>query len=57
MRKKICPQCKKSNIQFFAGGITGNYSCKCGYVGPIIIEIEKIKIKRRNTPTKKRKLR
>lgn len=45
MNKKICPNCKKSDIQFFAGGVTGAYRCRCGYVGPIIIEVVKIKKK------------
>ncbi|MBS3051376.1 MAG: hypothetical protein J4400_04460 [Candidatus Aenigmarchaeota archaeon] len=42
---KICPSCRKPTIEFFIGLETGNYSCRCGYVGPIVIEVEKTRKK------------
>lgn len=43
---KKCPKCFSTEIDYFAGGLTGQYHCKkCGYVGPIIIEEEDIKDK------------
>ncbi|MEK6888139.1 MAG: hypothetical protein AABX14_04300 [Candidatus Aenigmatarchaeota archaeon] len=42
---KICPNCKKPCIEFFIGLETGNYRCPCGYIGPIVIEVKKIKKK------------
>ncbi len=45
IRKIICPSCRKSSIELFIGGQTGNYICKCGYIGPIVIEVEKAKKK------------
>lgn len=48
MKQKICPSCKKPRIEFFIGLATGNYKCSnCGYIGPIVIEVEKIKKKRK----------
>lgn len=44
---KICPSCKKPTIEFFAGFETGNYRCRCGYVGPIVIDEIKKKSKRK----------
>lgn len=49
---KICPNCKKAGIGMFIGWETGNYQCdKCGYIGPVIVEIEKRK--KRSGPTRK----
>lgn len=49
---KVCPNCKKAGIEFFIGGQTGSYRCNnCGYIGPIIVEVEKI----RRTSNKKKK--
>lgn len=48
MRKKICPSCKKPTIEFFIGLETGNYKCSsCGYVGPVVIAVEKKKKRKR----------
>ncbi len=39
LSKKRCPKCGSSEIDFYAGALTGVYHCKrCGYVGAIIIE-------------------
>ena len=40
---KICPSCKKFGLEMFAGGEAGIYRCRCGYVGPVFIEIEQRK--------------
>lgn len=51
---KICPSCKKAGIGMFIVWETGNYKCdKCGYIGPIIIEIEK-KVTRRKSARKRK---
>lgn len=43
---KICPSCKKGDIELFIGGQTGSYKCnRCGYIGPVVVEVEKIKRK------------
>ena len=43
---KICPSCKKAGIGMFIGLETGNYKCdKCGYIGPVVVEIERIEKK------------
>jgi uncharacterized Zn finger protein len=44
MKVKTCPSCGSSEIELFAGGITGAYRCKkCGYVGSLIVEKELFK--------------
>lgn len=55
IHKKICPSCKKDTIDLFIGGQTGNYQCKCGYVGPIVLEVEKIRKARRKKKSRKKK--
>jgi len=43
---KLCPVCKSSKIDLFAGGYSGTFYCKnCKYQGPIIIEKD-VKIKK-----------
>ncbi len=38
---KVCPRCRKAVLPY-AAGITGQYICdSCGYIGPLVIEIEK----------------
>jgi Zn ribbon nucleic-acid-binding protein len=38
-RKLLCPACGSDNITLWTGGVSGIYQCcKCGYIGPIIIE-------------------
>ncbi|MFA4820126.1 MAG: hypothetical protein WC613_04170 [Candidatus Aenigmatarchaeota archaeon] len=44
---KICPSCKKPHIELFIGGQTGNYKCRCGYIGPIVLEVRKIESKKK----------
>lgn len=34
----LCPKCKKPGIQYMIGGITGQYQCKCGYAGTLVLE-------------------
>ena len=42
MKTYRCPNCRSEHIVFQAGGHTGMYECKdCGYIGPIILEVEK----------------
>jgi len=56
-KRKICPNCKSSHIGLFIGYHTGNYQCQdCGYIGPIVIEEEKITKgkKHENKKTKKK---
>ncbi len=43
---RFCPRCKSTEIQAFAGGITGTWQCKnCNFLSPIFpektVEIEK----------------
>lgn len=48
MRLKICPSCKKSGIELFIGGQTGSYKCnRCGYIGPVVVEVERAEAKRK----------
>ncbi|HLD85417.1 MAG TPA: hypothetical protein VI968_02565 [archaeon] len=36
---RLCPNCKKTGIELYAGWTTNSYICKkCGYLGPIVIE-------------------
>jgi hypothetical protein len=45
---KRCPKCRSTNVDFYAGGLTGSYHCKvCGYIGPILLEEEDIENKRK----------
>ncbi|MBI3190314.1 hypothetical protein HYZ41_01270 [archaeon] len=44
-----CPACRSSGIGLYAGGITGSYECrKCGYIGPLILELKKNKNRARD---------
>ncbi len=45
---KICPSCKKFGLEMYAGGETGTYKCRCGYVGPIFLEVRDRKKKNRD---------
>ena len=36
---KYCPRCKTTNLDLYAGSLTGVYYCKkCGYFGTLVIE-------------------
>ncbi|MBI4174160.1 MAG: hypothetical protein HY517_00820 [Candidatus Aenigmarchaeota archaeon] len=52
---KICPSCRKAGIGMFIGLQTGNYQCTCGYIGPIVIELEKIEKKGKGRKVANRK--
>lgn len=53
---KLCPNCKKGDVELFIGGQTGSYKCnRCGYVGPVILEIEKVKRKKEKSKKRSRK--
>lgn len=44
----ICPKCKKAKIFPYAAGITGQYQCSnCGYLGPMVLEIERRETRRK----------
>ena len=39
MKLNICPNCRSTEINYYAGALTGQYHCeKCGYMGAIILE-------------------
>lgn len=41
MKINICPVCKSTKINYYAGALTGQYHCdECGYIGAIILEEE-----------------
>lgn len=53
---KVCPSCRKGDIELFIGGQTGSYKCNnCGYIGPLVIEMEKTR-KKNNSRKNKWKL-
>ncbi|GEM_PF-3268012 len=36
---KFCPRCKSTEIQAFAGGVTGTWQCKnCSFLSPLFPE-------------------
>ena len=38
-KKTLCPNCRKPELELYAGWTTGNYQCrKCGYLGPLVLE-------------------
>jgi transcription initiation factor TFIIIB Brf1 subunit/transcription initiation factor TFIIB len=42
MRVLLCPICNSTEIELDAGGYTGKYYCKkCGYVGSLILEVDR----------------
>ncbi len=47
MKLKKCPKCGSSEVNLYMGSETGiKYECKdCGYIGPLVIEEETLKIK------------
>ena len=56
MKAIECPVCRSENIMLNAGGQTGKYECKkYGYIGPLIIEVERYKNMKRNAKDNKTK--
>ncbi len=44
MKTQFCPRCKSTDLEMYAGGVTGTIRCKkCGYMGSLIIEKDFVK--------------